>query len=282
MTVVLILELLVKSGVIAGAGLLLAAALRERPATEGVDLLRVTVLLLLVLPVLMLLTPDLALPLLPGAAAPETTLAPMPLWAGEVGPVAGVSLSTSLVEPSPGLLLSWVWAAGAALVAGRFALGLWTLMTWTRAGRPVTSPLWTAPLERIAARLRPRLLASSAVAAPLSWGLPPGVVLIGDDHVARPECARAVLAHELAHIRRRDWLFLLLSRCALALFWFNPLVWWLHAELAARTEDAADAEALKVLDPGAYARTLVGLAADFGQPPSHDRPASFFPKDAPS
>lgn len=100
----------------------------------------------------------------------------------------------------------------------------------------------------------------------MSWGLPPGVVLIGDAQLARPECASAVMAHELAHIRRRDWLFLLLSRSALALFWFNPMVWWLHAELAARTEDAADAEALKVLDPGAYARTLIGLAAEFGQP----------------
>lgn len=265
MTAAPVIELLLKSGLIAGAGLLLAAALRERPATEGVDILRATVLLLLALPVLMLLTPDLALPLLP-AATPEAPLATVPVWTGDLGPVAGVSLSTSLLEPSPELLLVWTWAAGVVFIGARFALGLWTLMRWTRAARAVTAAPWTAPLNAAGTHRRPRLLASPAVAAPLSWGLPPGVVLIGEEHLARPECARAVLAHELAHIRRRDWLFLLLSRSALALFWFNPLVWWLHGELAARTEDAADAEALNVLDPGTYARTLVGLAADFGQP----------------
>ena len=45
-------------------------------------------------------------------------------------------------------------------------------------------------------------------------------------------------------MRRKDWVFLILSRLALARFWFNPLVWRLHGELAARSEEAADADAL--------------------------------------
>ena len=57
MTVTLFIELLLKSGLIAGVGLLISAALRGRPATEAVDVLRATVLLLLALPVLMLVLP---------------------------------------------------------------------------------------------------------------------------------------------------------------------------------------------------------------------------------
>jgi len=265
MTVALFLELLIKSGLVAGGGLLLAAALRGRSATDVVDVLRATVLLLLALPVMMLLLPTMALPLLPGAPV-ETAPAVVPLWTADVASVGDVSVSASVTEASPALLAVAIWVIGVAVVMGQFALGMATLIRWTRSGRPVTSTRWTAPLNLLSKGQRPRLISSAQAPAPLSWGLPPGVVLISDELVRRPECATAVLAHELAHIRRRDWLFLLLSRTALALFWFNPLVWVLHAQLSARTEDAADAAALQELDPRAYAHTLVGLAADFGQP----------------
>lgn len=264
MTFALLIELLVKSGLIAGAGLLVAAFVRARPATEAVDILRATVLLLLALPVLMLLIPQVSLPVLPAASVAETATAP--LWTGDVGSVGGVGLTASVLQPTLAELAACAWALGVAMVFGRFAVGLLMLAKWTKAGRPVTSPRWTGALQALSVGKRPRLVASAATPAPLSWGLPPGVVLISEELARRPECAQAVLAHELAHIRRRDWLFLLLSRGALALFWFNPLVWILHAQLAARTEDAADAAALKVLEPDAYARTLVDLAADFGQP----------------
>ncbi|WP_284223838.1 M56 family metallopeptidase, partial [Brevundimonas denitrificans] len=130
----------------------------------------------------------------------------------------------------------------------------------------MTAAAWTAPLAGLAPARRPRLVASSAVGAPLSWGTPPGVVLIGEEQLARPETARAVLAHELAHLQRGDWIFLILSRVALGLFWFNPLVWKLHSALSARSEEAADAVAFGEVDRGTYARALVGLAADFNPP----------------
>ncbi|QLQ13822.1 MAG: M48 family metalloprotease [Brevundimonas sp.] len=87
-------------------------------------------------------------------------------------------------------------------------------------------------------------------------------MLITPDSLHREDQALAVLAHELAHIRRRDWLFLALSWLVVALFWFNPLVWWLHRALAARTEEAADAAALSEIDPQTYARTLLDLASE--------------------
>lgn len=262
----LFLELLLKSGMIAGAGLALSAALRFRPAADRVDVLRATVCLLIALPLVMAIAPGLPLALLPAVeAAGDLAVAPV-VWAGAVEPVQGVALSGSILWPSVGDLALWAWAGGAALVLGRFALGVWTLSRWTRSGQGVNAAAWTAPLDRIPSARRPRLVASAAVGAPLSWGLPPGVVLIGMDQLARPETARAVLAHELAHLQRGDWAFLILSRLSLGLFWFNPLVWMLHAALSARSEEAADAVAVGEVDPRTYARALVDLASDFTPP----------------
>ncbi|MDO9200482.1 MAG: M56 family metallopeptidase, partial [Hydrogenophaga sp.] len=267
MSAALVLELLLQSGLIAGIGLTLAAGLHFRPAADRVDILRATVCLLILLPLVMALAPALSLALLSPTEAVSSAPAPPPVvWAGAVEPVEGVALSGSILWPSAGDLVLWAWAAGAGLVLGRFALGVWTLQRWTLNGRAVAIAAWTAPLARLAPARRPRLVVSSAVGSPLSWGMPPGVILIGTDQLRRPETARAVLAHELAHLRRRDWIFLVLSRLALALFWFNPLVWRLHAALLARSEEAADAAALGEVDRSAYARALIDLAADFNPP----------------
>ncbi|MDP3079675.1 MAG: M56 family metallopeptidase, partial [Brevundimonas sp.] len=266
MSAALILALLLKSGLIAGAGLVLSALLHRRPAAERVDILRATVCILIALPGVMTLAPALPVALLPAVeAAGDLAVSPV-VWAGAVEPVEGVALSGSILWPSVGDLALWAWAVGAVLVSGRFALGVWTLRRWTRGGQSVKAAAWTAPLDRLPSARRPRLVASAAVSAPLSWGLPPGVVLIGREQLARPETARAVLAHELAHLQRGDWVFLILSRVALGLFWFNPLVWMVHAALSARSEEAADAVAVGEVDRRTYARALVDLASDFTPP----------------
>ena len=77
---------------------------------------------------------------------------------------------------------------------------------------------------------------------------------------------RAVLAHELAHVRRNDCLSHLLARVAVALHWPNPLVWWAERRLRAEREMAADDAALVSGSRASdYAGFLLGLAQR-GQP----------------
>ncbi len=259
MTWALLISLLAKSSLVAGAGLLCSHHMTRRPV-ERVDILRGTVCLLLALPAIMNMLPPLELALLPPLPA-EPVMAPV----GD-GPS---DAAAPLWWTTPGAIVGGAWLLGAALIGGRLALGLRTLERWTRKGTPVTAPAWLAPIEDLPFADRPGLVASDRVAGPLSWGVPPGAILLDPATLAEPRSAPAIMAHELAHLRRHDWIFLILSRLALAIFWFNPLVWRLHAVLAERTEEAADAAAVGSVDRALYARTLVRLAASpvpFGAP----------------
>ncbi|MGQ3040812.1 MAG: M56 family metallopeptidase, partial [Brevundimonas sp.] len=262
MIATLFLTLLVKSGLIAMAGLA-ASRIPGLRVTDRVDILRATTVLLLALPVIMALLPSLDLALLPVRPADP---APLPMWTGEMVSVGGVAVSGAMPWPSPSLLLLAAWAVGVAALALRLALGLHTLGRWTETGQTVASADWSRPLQRLAPRRAPRLISTDRIDGPLSWGTTPGVILIDHASLSAPETAPAVLAHELGHLRRHDWVFLMLSRLAVALFWFNPLVWRLQSELAARSEETADAEALRTVDRQTYARTLIRLAA---QPSPH-------------
>lgn len=67
----------------------------------------------------------------------------------------------------------------------------------------------------------------------------------------------AVLLHELVHVRRRDNLLRLLQAGVVALFWFHPLVWWLHRRLIGDSERACDEAVLRLTDArDAYASGL--------------------------
>lgn len=105
------------------------------------------------------------------------------------------------------------------------------------------------------------LLTSNALASPISWGLMRPVILLNSRAVEASDEAEAIIAHELAHVARMDWVKLLLARVATALFWFNPFVWMLAREAHQLREEAADDAVLGANIPDTdYAELLVGVA----------------------
>ncbi len=71
----------------------------------------------------------------------------------------------------------------------------------------------------------------------------------------------AVLAHELAHVQRRDLLVAFATRVNRAVFWFHPVAWWLERRIAATAEQACDEVVLSSgQDPQRYATLLVDMA----------------------
>jgi TonB family protein len=101
------------------------------------------------------------------------------------------------------------------------------------------------------------------VRVPLTTGSSLTRVIFPADWRAWPREKRtAVLAHELAHARRRDPLIALIVAVNKCVFWFHPLAWWLEHRLPVLAEHAADDAALAVtFDTQAYARLLLDSVA---------------------
>jgi bla regulator protein blaR1 len=69
---------------------------------------------------------------------------------------------------------------------------------------------------------------------------------------------KAILAHEVAHVRRRDNLAAALHMTVEAIFWFHPMVWWLGARLVEERELACDEEVLQLGNPpSVYAESIL-------------------------
>ena len=269
------LEMAWKSALIAGAALLLAAALRPGAAAERALVLRIGTLMLLALPAIALLLPALRI---------EAWAAPEMLPAGPTGPFEGAAMpmpesgsfaaapeTTIWDDPTPLVLLAYL--GGLAMAGSHLAAGLWTLGRWTAAARPVICPEWLAALER-ARGAAPgaggiRLLVSDLVPSPLSWGWRRPAILIDPDTLEQTSDAEAILAHEVAHVARGDWPVLMLSRVAASLFWFNPLVWLLEREIVQQAEEAADCAAAERVEPARYAETLLSLVQIDGAVPAN-------------
>src|SRR6185437_4390728 len=131
------------------------------------------------------------------------------------------------------------WACGAAVLALRLLLGLAWVRRRSRPGAYAVDAAWQATLARMAREFGIARQVVLGVVGDLSgpvtagWWRPvvlvPAALLTG----MPPPLLEALLAHELAHIARRDYLVNLVQSCIEALLFFHPVVWWLSARLRA-------------------------------------------------
>jgi beta-lactamase regulating signal transducer with metallopeptidase domain len=181
--------------------------------------------------------------------------------------------STMVAQSWPGALrLPWTsvlgmaWLAGAALVLARLAWGWGALAALALRSRPVDDAGWQALLAECSAALgvrrRVRLLRAPGVGTPLTWGtLRPAVVLPADADGWPDAHRRAVLLHELAHVRRLDCLLQLFAHLTCALWWFHPGAWWAAHRLGTERERACDERVLRAgVRPSDYAECLLRIA----------------------
>jgi beta-lactamase regulating signal transducer with metallopeptidase domain len=229
----------------------------------------------------------LALPLA-SAVAPSWTVRSAPvvtdtvaLVSASIDPAAGPARTgksgASVPPPSSGRsnmaaltsVARATWLAGTAMVAVFFALGHVRVRQLRRAAKP--APLaWTADAVRIVARLRlrtaPAVLLSGDVPGPLATGWLTPVLLIPEaaEHWSASR-REAVVAHELAHVARRDCRTQFVVQAVCALHWFNPFAWLAAARLQRERERACDAEVLRLgITPSTYAAELLAIASGFG------------------
>ena len=177
-------------------------------------------------------------------------------------PLAGSS--DALARFAPWIVLGWI--AGVGLLAVR-AAGGWVVADQLarRDTRPAPAA-WETRARELARRLAIRkpvaLLESLRIEVPSAIGILRPVVLLpaGLATGMTPDQLDALLAHELAHVRRRDFLVNLLQVAAETLLFYHPAVWWVSHRIRIERENACDDLAVEVTgDASRYARALVEL-----------------------
>ncbi|MDM4765820.1 M56 family metallopeptidase [Pelomonas sp. SE-A7] len=167
------------------------------------------------------------------------------------------------------------WACGVGLMGVRLGLGL----AWVARLRHQAAPasvVWQARLDALAHRLGLRrsipLRLFDGIGSPLTVGFWRPVVLLPAALLSRlpVPMLEALLAHELAHVRRWDYLFNLLQSLVEALLFFHPVVWWLSSRMRDEREQVADAIAAQSLgDSRRVAQALAELSClDEALPPT--------------
>ena len=178
--------------------------------------------------------------------APATPIA-LAAGAGRV-PMSRGGYPALALLPSPsahtlGLFVA-VWAAGVATLSLRMACGL----AWVRRLRRDSGPggRWQARVDLLAARLGIQrgvaLCLSHTGDSPVTAGWWRPVVLLPVAVAARmpADLVEALIAHELAHVRRHDYLLTLLQSAVEALLFHHPVVWWLSHRIRIERELVAD------------------------------------------
>ena len=102
-----------------------------------------------------------------------------------------------------------------------------------------------------------QLKISDQVRSPCTWGVFKPVILVPNEAIT-PVQWRAVLLHELAHIKRFDWLWSMTIQLTTALCWINPFLWWIKRQHINSMESACDEWVLsQSIKPSDYAQTLL-------------------------
>jgi beta-lactamase regulating signal transducer with metallopeptidase domain len=177
---------------------------------------------------------------------------------------AGFTTIDAGLWPAAGV---FAWMAGIVILSVRLAGG-WVVarrMT-TQAVRPAAAHVQAAAAmlaEKLALRRAVRVLESSAIAVPVLVGwLRPAVVLpVAALAGLSPAQIEALLAHELAHVHRHDYLVNLLQSFAEVVLFYHPGVWWLSRRVRTERELCCDDLAVGLCDRLVYATALTDLAA---------------------
>jgi len=169
--------------------------------------------------------------------------------------------------------LTWIvgaWAACAAALGLRMALGLlWIGRAPGAAARDAADDderAWQARLSQLADRCgldrQVRLRIVDSLASPITAGFWRPVVLVPAALVTGmpPALLEALLAHELGHVRRHDYLVNLVQNVIEALLFYHPAVWWISHRIRLEREQIADDFAARGLgEPRRLARALSEL-----------------------
>lgn len=180
-----------------------------------------------------------------------------------------------------------IWCIGTAVFSVRLGIGL--LQTYrlrTTGIRPVSEE-WASVLQQMADRIQlktpVRLAESVMVRVPMVIGWLRPVILfpVGLLTALPPQEIEGILAHELAHIRRHDFIVHICQSAVEVVLFYHPAIWWMSAQINHERENCCDDLAISATgNTLAYIKALANLADLAAQPaiPAYAMAASGKPK----
>jgi beta-lactamase regulating signal transducer with metallopeptidase domain len=236
-----------------------AALLRRSTAAARHQIWTLGVVSALLLPLLCWAVPSI----LSLSSAPPTIAGSSLLAVPAVFVTAGAETGAAPTWPT---WLAIVWAMGALVVAFRWLRGHLAAHRLVHTAEPSASASWSAAVREAAGSLgltkRIQVLRSETIGSPMTIGvLRPRVLLPAAADAWSPERLRAVLVHELGHVRRHDTVIQLAAQLGCALYWWNPLAWLAAARLRIEREHACDDLVLDAgIRPSSYAADILEVA----------------------
>lgn len=162
--------------------------------------------------------------------------------------------------------LPMVWATGVALFSTRLLLAAWNVRQLRRRDcRPME--IGADLVRRMGLTRAVEFVESSRVAVPAQIGALKPLVLVPVGMLTQLPAAQveALLLHELAHIRRHDYLINLLQTVVETLLFYHPAVWWVSGVMRRERENCCDDLVVNVTgDRHGYASALLTLAESRG------------------
>lgn len=204
-----------------------------------------------------------------GADAVAASLLPLALAGDPVAAVASPLATHRVAHWQHSLqarlpLVMLLWSAGAATLALRMLLGLLWVRRRSQPSGSRADPAWQARVARLAIQMgiaRPvRLGLVDDLPGPVTAGWWRPVILLPASLVSGMpvDLLEALLAHELAHIRRHDYLVNLVQSAIEIVLFYHPAVWWLSSRIRLEREQIADDVAANLL--GEPRRLAVALS----------------------
>lgn len=193
------------------------------------------------------------------------SLLPTPVRAAMVRTVG--ALDARLGAPLHGAIpmLTLAWAIGVVALLVRLAGGWAANRELARQAVRQTPDAWLAMLARLCAELRVRrpvqLLLSARVAVPtvVGWLRPVLLFPVAALSGLTPHQVELLLRHELAHIRRHDYLVNLLQSIAEVLLFHHPAAWWVSRRIRLEREHCCDEAVAATAGVPAYVRALLAM-----------------------
>lgn len=205
------------------------------------------------------------------ANPPVMTEESFAIWLAEMRAALALELS-SATETQPQSRPQWTAIVGVVFLLGfglglvRLVGGLWTVRSFRRVSTPVDDVALRELADTLGAELGCRreiaLFEAKLLTSPATVGWRRPVVLLPTAWRSwTQQERRAVLAHEIAHIRRGDFVIYVMAQLGLLLHFYHPLVHWLTGRLRLEQELAADATAAALAGGRtAYLQTLAAMA----------------------